>query len=189
MISSLSPWTDHQQHLVSGFSGKPLIVLPALLITERECTKSICLGVARSFPLALLRELLSEFNSVVMGCLDREKDSPSCLGPSLWHSLKRHKQCACSNYILMTVCDYFSKWVQLNWGWAGIAFSCKLYWYSTKTGTSDVYFLLTCSQLFKLFCAVSITIQDLTDTFYWWHGIWPCCGVVGVISCRWAATV
>lgn len=58
---------------------KPLILLPALLITEWEMTKSICLVVARSFPLALLRELQSECNSVVVGCLDSQKSSPDCL--------------------------------------------------------------------------------------------------------------
>lgn len=82
----LSPRTDHQQHLVSGFSGKPLIVLPALLITEWECTKSIRLGVARSFSFALVREQLSEFNGVVMGCLDSVKYSPGLWGPRVWHA-------------------------------------------------------------------------------------------------------
>lgn len=46
-----------------------LIIRPALLITERELTASTCLGAERSFPVALLRELPFQFNSVLTGYL------------------------------------------------------------------------------------------------------------------------
>lgn len=49
--------------------GNTLIILPALLITGRELTESTCLGVERSFPAALLRQLPFQLNGVLSGYL------------------------------------------------------------------------------------------------------------------------
>lgn len=75
--------------------GNTLIILPALLITGRELTESTCLGVERSFPAALLRQLPFQLNGVLGGYLYGVKRPAGGWGHFFYFNLKQ----LCSNYL------------------------------------------------------------------------------------------
>lgn len=143
--------------------------------------------MARSFPLALLRELLFQFNSVIMGYLDSAKSSPGGWGPCFWHT--EFKQLARSNYFLMIyligplkMAAFELVWIQvviiaLSHEPGALAWQKFMIYYCRKTAAQ-------CKDWIWLWWSFIY----YTDGYY---GMQTCCGVVGVclMSCTWAAII